>query len=530
MKEVYKWMGPAAAVFFVIFFGIWHLFDVRAGVGQTGHGWMYGLYGLLCLFVFLSLGMACFLLIQKKLSLELGAGILTFCFGLTALFALPPLSAPDEISHFASAYALSNRMLGLEDADEKGNVYLRSEDLVLSDIYGAQGEEERISLGRTLEEETWSVLAAHAAPLFAGEQERQMVPSVIGTVQTTPAAFFAPALGITIARIFRFNCVVLAFLGRFMNLLLFAASVYGSVKLLPTGKSLLLGVALLPMTLHLAASYSYDAFIMAGCFFFCSYCLNLAYARPAVRKRDIAVLGILIALLGPCKMVYAVVMGFALLIPVKKFGGWKAWAISAGAVLLLFVLAMAAVNSQTIAVYTAGSDNYVSWAGEEGYSIPYLIHRPATYLRMLYETLVHQADEWFLTMMGSALGNLDLVLAVPAFGIFALTVCLGALSIRNGDEALYLTGGQKLWILFLAGVCLLGLMTAMLVGWTPLSSQVIEGVQGRYLLPLLPFVLLTAKSRRTVRLKGDDGRILFYMCAVDAYVFLRLFGIVSMRL
>ena len=93
MKEVYKWMGPAAAVFFVIFFGIWHLFDVRAGVGQTGHGWMYGLYGLLCLFVFLSLGMACFLLIQKKLSLELGAGILTICFGLTALFALPPLSA-----------------------------------------------------------------------------------------------------------------------------------------------------------------------------------------------------------------------------------------------------------------------------------------------------------------------------------------------------------------------------------------------------------------------------------------------------
>ena len=151
-----------------------------------------------------------------------------------------------------------------------------------------------------------------------------------------------------------------------------------------------------------------------------------------------------------------------------------------------------------------------------------------------FEYLFRTKDAWIITR--NTLGYnlmfivLDLVLAVPAFGIFALTVCLGALSIRNGDEALYLTGGQKLWILFLAGVCLLGLMTAMLVGWTPLSSQVIEGVQGRYLLPLLPFVLLTAKSRRTVRLKGDDGRILFYMCAVDAYVFLRLFGIVSMRL
>ena len=70
----------------------------------------------------------------------------------------------------------------------------------------------------------------------------------------------------------------------------------------------------------------------------------------------------------------------------------------------------------------------------------------------------------------------------------------------------------------------------MLTSWTPLSSQVILGVQGRYLIPVLPFVLLTMKSDRLVRTAGNDGRILFYMCVMDGYVVLRLFSIVSMRL
>ena len=73
-------------------------------------------------------------------------------------------------------------------------------------------------------------------------------------------------------------------------------------------------------------------------------------------------------------------------------------------------------------------------------------------------------------------------------------------------------------------------MTAMMVGWTPLSSGVIEGVQGRYLLPMLPFVIMTMKNDRLVRTAGSDEKLFFYMCVLDCYGALRLFSIVSMRL
>lgn len=542
-NRIRTFAGPAAAVLLTAFAGIWHYFGTVSGAAGSGDLWLSGRYLLLAAAVFISLFITGFLFWQssgttgkhgtgKKVPLEFCGLAAVLLFGSLYLMVLAPLSAPDEISHFMSAYEVSNRLIGEEAVNSDGYVMIRREDDFLQNIYGASGDQERISLGRVLDEEAYRLTEERRSPLFIGKtpEKREQMPSVYRSVNTTPAAYLVPALGITAARILGLNCIGLAFAGRLFNLIFYAVMCFLSIRFLPAGKQILLGVSLLPMSLHLAASYSYDAFLSGMCFFFASYCIYLAYQKPVVQKRDIVLLVVLIAALGPCKIVYAVFMGFALLIPIKKFGNLKWWLLSALAVFAAFVLAMAVVNGQAVNDYTAGSDSFVTWAGEEGFTIPLLLHNPVLFVKMLYETVVHQADEWFLSMMGSTLGNLDPVLSTPFVIVAAMTACLLALSTRKAGEALYLTGIQKGLILFLAAVCLLGLMTAMLTSWTPLSSQVILGVQGRYLIPVLPFVLLTMKSDRLVRTAGNDGRLLFYMCVMDGYVLLRLFSIVSMRL
>lgn len=530
MKKIGSWAGPLTAVLLVILLGIRHLADVRAGAGQSGSLWMEGRYFLLASGVAAALAVCGILLFFKKAAWEWRFLAAVLSFGSLYLAVLPPLSAPDEISHFMSAYEISNRLLGLPGTDEEGYVLIRRADDFLQNIYGASGDEEHISLGRLLNQETYEILHEKSEEIFADPGERELMPSVYRSVNTTPLAYLPQALGITAARIFHFNGVILAFCCRFFNLGFFAAMGFLAVRFLPFGKPVLTGTAMLPMSLHLAASCSYDAFVMGLSFFFGSYCLYLAFAKPAVQKRDILVLSAVMAALGPCKIIYTVVMGFALLIPVNKFGTRKKWLISAGTVLAVFLAAMVLVNSGTIASYASGSDAYVSWAEEESYSIPLILHQPVRYLNLLYNTAAVQGEEWYLTMMGARLGNLDPVLSVPFAVIAAMTVCLVLMSVRKAGEALYLTGIQKAWILFLTAGCLLGLMTAMLVAWTPLSSQVIEGVQGRYLIPLLPFVLMTIKSDRLVKTAGNDETLFFYMCAMNGYALLRLFGIVSMRL
>ena len=60
------------------------------------------------------------------------AGLL---LGLLYLFVLPPLSGPDEISHYISAYQLSSHMLGQPANSEDGHVLVRAQDWFLEDIY-----------------------------------------------------------------------------------------------------------------------------------------------------------------------------------------------------------------------------------------------------------------------------------------------------------------------------------------------------------------------------------------------------------
>jgi len=544
MKQKIKMSGPMIAVLLAAGLGGWHFLETRRGALASGDFWLCDLYiGLFAAAgVFLALFGALFLLPEgidgrikviawwKKVRIECCALFAVLFLGSMYMVALPPLSAPDEIAHFASAYAISNQMLGTERTDEYGFVLMRKEDEFLQNVEMVSGDEARTSLGRTLTEDTWQKIADHAAPLFVSEEQKVMVSSVNGQNHTTPVSYLAPAIGITLGRLLGVNCIVLAFLGRFTNLLFYAAMVYGAVRVLPFGKMVLFGVSVLPMALHLAASYSYDTFLMGMCFFFGSYCLYLAYAKPNVSWKDILLLAVLAAAFGPCKMVYAVMMGFALLIPVKKFGDWKKWTISAASVLAAFGAAMLLVNRATITNYAVSTDTYVEWAGETTYSFSWILHNPMGFARVMYDSLVHLGDEWTLQLFGSMLGNLDPVLSVPFAVVLGMAVCLVLLSLRNAGEALYMKGWQKFWICLLAFGCLLGLMGAMLIAWTPLSSPVVEGVQGRYLLPVIPFVFLCLKSDKVVRTVGRDETLVFYMCAMNCYVVLRLFSIVSLRL
>ena len=69
-----KWKGPAAAAALFVLFLIWHFFDVRAGIRQTGDQWMAGLYGGLGVWLAAVLSAAFFLLLKKKIRLSGGYG------------------------------------------------------------------------------------------------------------------------------------------------------------------------------------------------------------------------------------------------------------------------------------------------------------------------------------------------------------------------------------------------------------------------------------------------------------------------
>lgn len=534
--------------------GGWHFLDVRAGVLETGDGWLFGWYGVLCALVALTaIGLGYGLFVKSNWETEQIFAAAGLSLGLMFLFVLPPLSAPDEVSHYISAYQLSSHIMGKTANAADGRVLIRARDSFIEDLDGvmaadgsgvkdqgdvqprdraakphdaASGPRKSVVLGQELTEGTYRSI--HDRALNPGNEEGTWI-SYQPPVRTTPLAYVPQALGLTLARITGLGGLGLLYMGRLFNLLFFTAMGCLTIRKMPFGKAVAAGVYLLPMTLHLAASFSYDVMIISLSGYFAAVCLHLAYKARRVRVRDVVILALVIGVMGPCKMVYGMIAGFCLLIPVKKFGGWKKWTAGAVAVLGSFAASMVLVNSRTVAMYTEASQGYIPWAGEAGYTFAQLIHNPLLVFRMCYNTLAYQGETLFSGMMGAALGNMDPVLNTPFVVILGLTAVLLLLALKKPGEELAMSMGNRAWIWFLSFLCLGALMFSMLLAWTPVSSRVIEGVQGRYLLPLLPMFLLTLKNNRVVRTGSNDGPLLYMMGVMDLYVVIRVFSIVCLR-
>lgn len=545
-SEKRSWKQPVSvlclsAFVFLVLMALVHAADVRQGAAATGDGWLLGNYAILAAAVLaLTSVLGFFFFYGKKWKMESLFVMAASGFGILYLFVLPPLSAPDEVSHYISAYKLSNQMLGKTATEEHGLVYIREEDQWIEDIYGElsvdgasveDGSVQPDVLGQTLTEETYRLI--HEKGWLGGEADGNSNENVISnqwTVRTTPLAYVPQALGMTLVRLFGAGSISLLFMGRLMNLAFYVAVTYLAMKRLPFGKEVLFGVALLPMTLHLTGSMSYDTVILGLTFYFTAVCLDLAYEKEQVRVRDSLTLAAVIFVLGPCKMVYAAVMGLCLLIPVRKFGGWKRYLTAAAVVLAAFVVSMVLVNSQTIVTYATETETYVSWAEEAGYSFAQLLGNPKLVLRLFYNTLVWQAEHYHMTMIGAWLGNVDVVLEVPYLAVCWFTISLLLLTLRKPGEMIQIRGGQRIWVWVTCFGCAAAILFSMLLAWTPVSSRIITGVQGRYFLPILPVFLMSIKQDFAVLTRNRDREILFLMCVVNAYVLLRLFSIVSMRI
>ncbi len=159
-----------------------------------------------------------------------------------------------------------------------------------------------------------------------------------------------------------------------------------------------------------------------------------------------------------------------------------------------------------------------------------LLHQPYQTLRIFFNTIMWQAEQYHLTMIGAYLGNLDPVLDVPYVLVMAFTAGLLYLAFRKPGEVLVFTGGKRLWVWVLCLSCIGATMLSMLLAWTPQGSQVISGVQGRYFLPFLPVLLMSFKNDTLVLTRDGNRKVLYGMCCGAGYAALRIFAVVSMRL
>lgn len=413
-----------------------------------------------------------------------------------------PFTSPDEYAHFATAYRVSSQLMGQPAVNEEGLVLVRTDDV----------EELTLSLDREAYETVYSrfwTKNKNSRPMGYGH----------AAMEVANHAYLPQAIGISIARIGSLGQIPTIYLGRLCNLLFFLVCGYLAIRLAPFGKMAFFGVSMLPMTLELVSSLSYDGFAIGMGMLFTAYVLRLIYEAPRVGGKQLLILGILLALLGPCKMVYIPLALLCFLIPLQKFGSRKRFWLGAAAVAALMTAGILLVNLDKMLVYFQQTEEAVEWAEEAaGYSISYVLAHPLQTIVIFGRTLLQKGPTFISTMLGSTLGWLEYRTDA------AVTAFLLVWILLTGFSAGIMPLRHKIvsWAACFFVVILT--MFFMLLSWTPLSSGVVEGVQGRYFLPVLPLVMLTMGNRK---IKISENTDVIFVCGYMIANFFVIFGILA---
>lgn len=458
---------------------------------------------------------------KRKGKLESVSFLCVLFWGAIYSLVFPPFSAPDESAHFATAYLLSSQILGQETVNEEGLVLVREEDAVL--------------LSYSLDEEVYEQVFGR---FFERDHSEERIGYGHRPMDVSRHAYLPQALGITAGRLFGLGQIATIYLGRLFNLLFFAVCVFWAVRLAPFGRMAFLGVSLFPMTLELVSSLSYDALAIGLSLLFTAYALYLAYDALAVNKRELVILGLLLGFLAPCKMIYIPLAGLCFLIPREKFGDRKRYLLAATAVALCMAAGVLWINLDKIRVYFDGTEEAVGWAGGvQGYSISYVLAHPLQGLFVIGNTLVCRFPFYVNSMVGGRLGWMQYEVN-EVFVIFFLFWTFLAVQPETGEKKRREEESTKRYqnampITHRVVSLLLCLLTAtaallvMLLSWTPLDSTVVEGVQGRYFLPVFPLVLLAVRSRQIWWKESMQEIWIGGYCAANLLVILHLLWCIS---
>ena len=370
--------------------------------------------------------------------------------GVLYLAVMPGLSAPDELSHYSTAYRISSTML-FEDPliRPAGLTAVRASDYPLEDMNGVKTpeipedtEELPEVLGNPVKQTTYRAVKDWEKRYAFSTKP---VASPIPDVKTTPVFYLPQAIGFSIARVLGLGAMGLLFLGKFLNLCCYVALTALAVRTAPIGKSWFAAAGLLPMSLHLAASLSYDAGLIGCVFLFTALVFKLAYGTEEIRARELIALCALAALFGPCKLVYAPLILLALLIPARVFGGFGKKLLCILILLLSLVAAVLAVNADVLEAYffpaaAEQAGNVSADMSHAGFTAAELFSHPFFTLRMLVNSFSARLLNWGAEMIGMKLGNLDPLLG--ASGLQTLLFALGLVALTLADSS-----GEKNYVL-----------------------------------------------------------------------------------
>lgn len=414
-------------------------------------------------------------------------------------FITVPVSVPDEDAHLTMTYHYSNMLMG---KDSKEELFQLNEQTV-------SGEKDRrlMSLPTTVNRESYYGIFA-----VMDAKDVEILTLHERDINATAVSYLPGILGMTLGRLLQLPIMKTIYMGRFFSCAAYIGLCYFGIKKIPGNKGTLALVALLPISLHLGSSFSYDSLLLGGAIFFTGLVFLLYEQKKEVSVTQLLLLVLSVLILTSGKGIYVIMLGMLVFIPAKVWGGklkQKLYLTAFGSLSAIsFVANMGALLTKRGEVVLENNRMQTSIIWE----------KPIEFLFLAINTLISLVDIYFRGLFGGYLGwfqfEVPVVVSIIAMILLLIsTFYVSEQSVLIKKEVRF--GGIAVFLLLGAA------SLAAAISWNSENATTIGGVQGRYFLQVLPFALLSISSLKQLELKKDISRLLILcMVCINVYTLL----------
>jgi uncharacterized membrane protein len=415
---------------------------------------------------------------------------IALAFGTALVLLIPPFQSADEPYHFLRAYQITEGGFVSRQKDIRG---FAGGYLPIS-LYNLWLPFSKIGFHPEVKVSLRQIENAMRIPL---RPSNRIFITFANTAHYCPTCYVPQSLGIVLGRAFHLPPLAMLYLGREGNLLFWILLGFFALRSAPAIARPLFLLLLMPMSLYVASTLSADPSTIAiAALFTALICKYFSQGLGSIDRKAVLLLLALSIPLCISKLVYVTLLALLLLIPPVNFGGTGKFILKLAAITAVcaafFVLWIQA--SSNLDTRNAVSNNVSARA-----QMQLLEQHPTQFAPLLLETLRRRGWSFFQSYV-CVIGWLDMYLPAAFVVGYVLLLLFACWSCEDQPS---LPSSLRCTIIIVPAVMISVLAIAILdyLYWSPVGLPYIDGIHGRYLIPLTPavFILVCSAARQLPR-------------------------------
>jgi uncharacterized membrane protein len=406
---------------------------------------------------------------------ERGFAVVATAIGILFMAITPPFQVPDEWAHYLRSEAIAQghirpRMTWQGDCES----FPIGVERFIRATYRTSGK--------------FTIDELRVAARIPREATRRS--TLCFSAWYTPLPYAPQVIVAAASHAFDVRPFITFYAGRFVNLVLAIMLIVVAMRIAPGHRNVIAAAALLPMAMYQLGSWSADGPTFAVAVVLTALLLRAAQRPETMTAREaVTIAGVAMAV-AMCKPVYFLIALLVLGIPRRRYRSVRQRiAVTAGVMLAVAVGVGASVATVRQAHFNARIGQPID-AREQARCVA---ASPVRFAAVAVRDLRANGNAYLEEIVGR-LGMTDLQVPKPVVWLeLILLVAVGVTSIRPASLM------ERLLSVVIILCTILGVLLSQYLVWSVICGDAIEGVQGRYFLPILPLAVASMAAGIRVR-------------------------------